>query len=167
MAQGRSIVVHPDPVLRQKARPVERIDASVHELVEDMRRVMAELEGAGIAAPQLGESVRIFLTSAREGEPERVFINPVLEAAGSVEPFEEGCLSLPDIRAEILRPRVARIRATALDGSEFSLESDGFPARVWQHEFDHLEGVLIIDRMRPIDRLANRRALRSLERAGG
>jgi peptide deformylase len=91
----------------------------------------------------------------------------VLEAVGSVEPFEEGCLSLPDIRAEILRPRVAKIRATALDGSAFSLESDGFPARVWQHEFDHLEGVLIIDRMRPIDRLANRRALRSLERAGG
>ena len=158
MAKGRSIVIHPDPVLRLKARPVERIDASVLELVEDMRRVMAELEGAGIAAPQLGESVRIFLTSAREGEPERVFINPVLE---------EGCLSLPDIRAEILRPRVAKIRAMGLDGSEFSLESDGFPARVWQHEFDHLEGVLIIDRMRPIDRLANRRALRSLERAGG
>lgn len=167
MAQGRSIVVHPDPVLRLKARPVERIDAFVIELVEDMRRVMAELEGAGIAAPQLGESVRIFLTSEREGEPERVFINPVLEAVGSVEPFEEGCLSLPDIRAEILRPKVAKIRAMGLDGAEFTLESDGFPARVWQHEFDHLEGVLIIDRMRPIDRLANRRALRSLERAGG
>jgi peptide deformylase len=84
-----------------------------------------------------------------------------------VEHYEEGCLSLPDIRGSILRPGVARIRALGLDGNEFELESDGFPARVWQHEFDHLEGVLIIDRMRPIDKLANRRALRDLERAGG
>jgi peptide deformylase len=91
----------------------------------------------------------------------------VLEAVGAVEPYEEGCLSLPDIRGSILRPGVARIRALGLDGNEFELESDGFPARVWQHEFDHLEGVLIIDRMRPIDKLANRRALRDLERAGG
>jgi peptide deformylase len=167
MARSRDIVVHPHPVLRMKAKPVAAIDEFVRELVEDMRRVARELDGAGIAAPQLGESVRIFLTCAREEEPERVFINPVLEAVGAVEPYEEGCLSLPDIRGSILRPGVARIRALGLDGEEFELESDGFPARVWQHEFDHLEGVLIIDRMRPIDKLANRRALRDLERAGG
>lgn len=150
-----------------KARPVAAIDDFVRDLVEDMRRVARELDGAGIAAPQLGESVRIFLTCAREGEPERVFINPAIEAVGAVEPYEEGCLSLPEIRGTILRPGVARIRAMDLDGKEFELESDGFPARVWQHEFDHLEGVLIIDRMRPIDKLANRRAIRDLERAGG
>ena len=167
MARGRDIVLHPDPVLRRKAQVVAAIDGFVIELVEDMRRVAAELDGAGIAAPQLGESLRIFLTCAREHEPERVFINPVLDAVGAVVPHDEGCLSLPDIRGTILRPGVARIRAMGLDGKEFELESDGFPARVWQHEYDHLEGVLIIDRMRPIDKLANRRALRDLERAGG
>jgi peptide deformylase len=167
MSRGRGIVLHPDPVLRMKAKPVAAIDDFVRDLVADMRRVARELDGAGIAAPQLGESVRIFLTCAREEEPERVFINPVLDATGAVCPHDEGCLSLPDIRGTILRPGAARIRALDLEGNEFTLESDGFPARVWQHEYDHLEGVLIIDRMRPIDKLANRRALRDLERAGG
>ncbi len=135
-------------------------------VVADMRRIAAELDGAGIAAPQVGESLRIFLVCAREGAPEQVFINPVVEASGAVVPHEEGCLSLPEIRAEVLRPAKARITALDLEGREFTLESDEFDARVWQHEFDHLEGVLIIDRMRPIDRLANRRAIRELERGG-
>lgn len=150
-----------------KAKPVGAIDGFVRDLVEDMRRVARELDGAGIAAPQLGESLRIFLTCARDEDPERVFINPVIEAVGAVVPHDEGCLSLPEIRGTILRPGTARIRALDIEGREVELESDGFPARVWQHEFDHLEGVLIIDRMRPIDRLANRRLLRELERAGG
>lgn len=165
MRRARDIVVHPNPVLRAKARPVERIDGFVRELVDDMRRIAEELDGIGIAAPQVGESVRIFLTCARDGEPERVFINPRLELSGPGCLHDEGCLSLPDIRAEILRPPVARITATGLDGAEFALESDGFLGRVWQHEYDHLDGVLIIDRMRPLDRLANRRAIRDLERA--
>ena len=164
MRRMRDIVIHPNSVLRAKARPVERIDAFVHELVDDMRRIADEREGIGIAAPQVGESVRIFLTCARDGEAERVFINPRLELSGSGALHDEGCLSLPDIRGEILRPPVARITAQGLDGAEFILESDGFLARVWQHEFDHLDGILIIDRMRPLDRLANRRALRDLER---
>ncbi len=167
MASSRDIVVHPHPVLRMKARPIERIDAFVHELVDDMRRIVQVHDGIGIAAPQVGESVRIFLTCGRDGEPERVFINPRLEQSGAGELCDEGCLSLPDIRAEILRPPVVRITAMGLDGREFVLESDGFPGRVWQHENDHLDGMLIIDRMRPLDRLANRRALRDLERARG
>ncbi len=165
ISKPREIVVHPHPVLRQKAKPVERIDAFVLELIEDMRRVALELDGAGIAAPQLGESLRIFLTCAREDEAERVFINPKIEIKGDICPYDEGCLSLPDIRAEIMRPPMARITAMGVDGKEFTLESDDFHARVWQHEFDHLEGVLIIDRMRPLDKLANRRAIRDLERA--
>lgn len=166
MPNPREIAVYPDPVLRRKAAPVEVIDDRVREVVADMRRIAAELDGAGIAAPQVGESLRIFLVCARGEEPERVFINPVVEAAGAVVPHDEGCLSLPDIRAEILRPAKARITALDLDGNEFTLESEEFDARVWQHEFDHLEGVLIIDRMRPLDRLANRRAIRDLERGG-
>jgi peptide deformylase len=166
MPKFREIAVYPDPVLRRKAKPVEAIDEHVREVVADMRRIATELDGAGIAAPQVGESLRIFLVCARGEEPERVFINPVIEAVGAVVPHDEGCLSLPDIRAEILRPAKARITALDLEGNEFTLESEEFDARVWQHEFDHLEGVLIIDRMRPLDRLANRRAIRDLERGG-
>ena len=167
MARERGIVIYPNPVLRARAKPVDKIYEFVRQLVADMHRVVGEEEGAGIAAPQLGESLRIFLACPSRGEEPRVFINPKIEVAGAVSPHQEGCLSLPDIFADILRPAFVRITATALDGSEFSLESDGFAARVWQHEFDHLEGMLIIDRMRPIDRLSNRRALRDLERAGG
>jgi peptide deformylase len=166
MPKTRQIAVYPDPVLRRKARSVEAIDAHVREVVADMRRIAGELDGAGIAAPQVGESLRIFLVCARGEEPERVFINPVIEAVGAVVPHDEGCLSLPDIRAEILRPAKARVTALDLEGNEFTIESEEFDARVWQHEFDHLEGVLIIDRMRPLDRLANRRAIRDLERGG-
>ncbi|MFM7050736.1 MAG: peptide deformylase [Planctomycetota bacterium] len=167
MPLGRSIVVHPHPVLRKKAKAVERIDDAVREVVADMRRVMAELDGAGLAAPQIGESLRIFIVGARDGSPERVFINPVIEVSGPVEPHSEGCLSLPEIYGDVQRPPKARITAMDLDGTRFTLESDAFEARVWQHEFDHLEGVLIIDRMMPRCRLRNRRALRDLERAGG
>lgn len=165
MPRRRDIVIHPSPVLRAKARPIGRIDDGVRELVAEMREIMDELDGIGLAAPQVGESVRLFITGARDGEPERVFINPVLVAAGPVESCEEGCLSLPDIRGEILRPPQVRVTALDLEGNEFTLESAGFMGRVWQHEYDHLEGVMIIDRMRPLDRLANRRAIRALERA--
>jgi peptide deformylase len=165
MAVSRDIVVHPHPVLRKKASPVETIDARIRSVVDDMRRIARELDGIGIAAPQVGESLRIFLTCAHGDEPERVFINPRLEISGEGVLHDEGCLSLPDIRGEILRPVAARITALDLEGQEFTLESSAFLARVWQHEFDHLEGILIIDRMRPLDRLANRRAIRDLERA--
>jgi len=165
MASPRGIVLHPHPVLRAKARPVEKIDDFVRGLVDDMRRVAHELDGIGIAAPQLGESLRIFLTCGRENDTERVYINPRLELSGTPDLCDEGCLSLPEIRAEILRPTVVRITAQDIEGREFTLESSEFMGRVWQHEFDHLEGVLIIDRMRPLDRLANRRAIRDLERS--
>ena len=165
MASGRGIVLHPDPILRQKAKPVAKIDASIRELVADMHRVALEYDGIGLAAPQVGESLRIFVTCAMYGEPERVFINPRLESRGEIVGGDEGCLSLPDIRAEIMRPPSATITALDLEGNEFTLEKDGIWARVWQHEFDHLEGTMIIDRMRPLDRLANRRAIRDLERS--
>ena len=143
---------------------MERIDGFIKDLVADMHRVAKEYDGIGLAAPQVGESLRIFVTCALYGEPERVFINPRVEATGEIVAGDEGCLSLPDIRAEIMRPPQARVTALDLEGNEFTLEKDGIWARVWQHEHDHLEGTMIIDRMRPIDKLANRRALRDLER---
>lgn len=169
-SKERTIVLYPDPVLLRRAAPVERVDEWVRTLVSDMVRIMRDLNGAGIAAPQVGESVRIFVVEereARDGEPEEplgVYINPVLtQPTGAVEPFEEGCLSLPDIRADIRRPPGITIRALDLDGKPFTRTSDGFLARVWQHEFDHLEGTLILDRMTEIDRLACRKQLRELQ----
>lgn len=135
-----------------------------------MFRLMREAAGAGLAAPQVGELLRLFITEERpdDGIPERVFINPILSKLdGDLIPYDEGCLSLPDIRGMIRRPTFVAIDAMDLEGNNFHLESDAFPARVWQHEFDHLEGMLIIDRMTPIDRLRNRKAVKNLEREAG
>ena len=158
------LVFHPAPVLRQTARPVEVFDEALSELVAEMCRLMKDHEGVGLAAPQAGHDLQIFVcNSGAEGEVDRVFINPeILEADGPQEWMEEGCLSLPGIRGRVRRPTRVRIRAQDVEGTTFELESDDFPARIWQHEFDHLQGVLIIDRMRPIDRLASRRALKDL-----
>ena len=92
-----------------------------------------------------------------------VFVNPRIHLEGEFESFEEGCLSIPDIRVQVRRPGFARVTAQDLEGNPFEVESDDFASRVWQHEFDHLEGVLIIDRMNPRDRLANRKALKALK----
>jgi peptide deformylase len=184
----REIVLYPDPVLLKRAAPVERIDDWVRTLVDDMIRIMRDHEGAGIAAPQVGESVRIFVVEGRlagqtdgrgealdrggggdggaddADEPLTVYINPVLSSPqGGVEPFEEGCLSLPDIRAEIRRPPTITITAMNLEGQTFTRTSSAFLARVWQHEYDHLEGTLITDRMTAFDKLAAKRTLKELQ----
>ncbi|MBL9149823.1 MAG: peptide deformylase [Phycisphaerae bacterium] len=168
----RSIVLWPAPVLLAKAQPVARIDAAIRDLVTDMVRVMRLEEGAGLAAPQVGESLRIFVVEERDAEDGRppeplgVYINPaIVSMEGPVEPYEEGCLSLPNIRADIRRPPVVTIRATDLDGREFTRTDDAMLARIWQHEFDHLEGVLILDRMMPMDRLATRKKVKELREA--
>jgi peptide deformylase len=164
----RRVVLYPDPVLRKKAHPVARVDDAVRELVEDMFVVMDLEDGAGLAAPQVGESLRIFVTGAPErGVPHKAFINPVItvEEDAELAPHDEGCLSLPNIRGAIRRPHKVTIRALDIEGREFIETSDDFAARVWQHEFDHLEGVLIIDKMSPLDRLRVRRALNDLKRS--
>ena len=159
------LVHHPDPILRAKAKPVTAFDDDLRALVGEMVRLRKAHAGIGIAAPQVGHSLRIFLCNTEEpGEEEAVFINPeIIEAGGPLEWEEEGCLSLPEIPGSVRRPTEVRIRAQDLDGNTFELTSDGLHGRVWQHEFDHLEGTLILDRMRPLDRLANRRALKQLE----
>ena len=166
MNRSRDIVLYPHPVLRQRAKPVASVDASIRGLVEEMFDLMRAEEGAGIAAPQVGEALRIFVTEEREeeGHPARVYINPVLSGFdGQLEEYDEGCLSLPGIRGNIRRPPKAVIEAIDLEGKPLRLESDQFMARVWQHEFDHLEGTLILDRMTVLDRLRVRRLVKDLE----
>ncbi len=158
------IVKYPHPVLAARAEPVAEVDDEIRALAARMIESMYEAEGVGLAAPQVGRSIRLFVADPRDS-PEKdpvVFINPELELDGPLEPFEEGCLSIPDVRVTVRRPIAARITATDLDGNRFTLENDEFAARVWQHEFDHLNGMLIIDRMGPRDRLVQRRTLKDM-----
>jgi peptide deformylase len=166
-AASLRVLRYPDPVLRAKAHPLSAVDDTVRAVATRMLQMLREDEGIGLAAPQVGLPWRLFVTNTfRDGDVDRVYINPTLrEFSREMVLREEGCLSLPGINAEILRPASLTITATDLDGREFSLTADDMLARVWQHENDHLDGVLIIDRMRPMDRLANRRAVKDLEAA--
>ncbi|MFK7959375.1 MAG: peptide deformylase [Phycisphaerales bacterium] len=174
LAASLQIVLHPAPVLREKTNAVDPADPAVQAVAQRMIELMHEAPGVGLAAPQVGLPWRMFVANAGEEDPvDRVFLNPRMELTAPdggrspMESMEEGCLSLPGIHVHVRRPVYAAIYATGLDGQPFSLAADGFVARVWQHEFDHLEATLIIDRMGPRDRLANRRALRDLQDAAG
>jgi peptide deformylase len=165
--QALQIVLYPDPILRQQAKPVERVDEEVRAVVERMICLMEEADGAGLAAPQVGLPWRIFLSRAAGGTRDiEVFINPELQIDDSESVVgEEGCLSLPNIYVDIRRSRGITITAQGLDGQTFKRSDADFVARVWQHENDHLDGTLIIDRMSTMDRLAKRRAIKDLEAA--
>ncbi len=176
---GLTIRTYPDEVLRAKARPVAAITDEVRAVAHRMIELMHEAEGIGLAAPQVGLPWRMFVAfvpesdkrSASKEPPDamreaRVFINPVLShPAGAPEPMSEGCLSLPEILGEVLRPPTITVTATGLDGRTFTQTGTGLLARCWQHEADHLDGVLIIDKMTQISRLKNRSAVRELERS--
>ena len=163
------LVLHPNAILRRRADSVETIDNAILSLVAEMIHIMREEQGLGIAAPQVGASKRIFVTEgeAEDGGDEKVFINPkFLVVDGLLESYEEGCLSLPDIRGTVRRQPHVIIEALDVHGKTFIMEESGLMARCWQHEMDHLDGVLIIDRMSVIDRIVNRKRLRALESMG-
>jgi peptide deformylase len=155
------------PVLRTPARPIDRPaikSAAVQRLIEDMMDTMTEYHGVGLAAPQIHESVRLFVVAfdptqpePRDDEPMEPFaiINPEITAIGDeiVEDWE-GCLSIPDIRGRVPRLRELKLRAHDRKGDRFELRLQNFQARVIQHENDHLDGVLFFDRMRSFETLA-------------
>ncbi|MEM1107414.1 MAG: peptide deformylase [Planctomycetota bacterium] len=159
------IVTYPHPVLREVAQPLDEVDDHVRAVADRMIELMHEARGVGLAAPQVGLPWRMFVINpANEPGEDAVVINPELDAPGPhTEPRDEGCLSLPGITAEVTRPAAITLKALDRHGTPFTLTSDDFPARVWQHEFDHLDGVLIIDKMTKIDRMANKRAIQELE----
>ena len=158
------ILHYPAPQLRRRAEPVGEIDASVQAVVARMIALMREENGLGLAAPQVGLPWRMFVTNGHEKSPDRVYINPTLSVVNTELVLkEEGCLSVPGINVELRRPKAATIIALNLAGQSFELSDDDVLARVWQHELDHLDGILIIDRMSPMDRLATRKILKELE----
>lgn len=143
------IVTIPDPILRKISDPVEQVDASVLKLMDDMLETMYAAPGIGLAAIQVGVPRRIVVIDpADEGEPKKplFLINPEIVKLGSTtRPYEEGCLSIPDVRVEIERPETVTIRYVDRDGKEKELAADGLLATAIQHELDHLDGQLIID----------------------
>jgi peptide deformylase len=164
MHEQLKIICWPDARLLRPSAPVERFDAGLGELAGRMLQLMREARGVGLAAPQVGINRRLFVMNPTgRAEDDRVYVNPVLSEASGDEEGEEGCLSLPGINARILRSRSVKLDAQDLAGRPVQLAESGYLARIWQHEIDHLNGVLILDRMTPVARLASRKALRELE----
>jgi peptide deformylase len=157
------ITYYPAAVLRGRAAPVEKIDESIRHLVEKMADIMIEKKGIGLAGPQAGVPLRLFvisLTGTRENV--RAYINPTVKPHGDLDEVEEGCLSVPGVWAKIRRYKKATVTATDLDGRQFTEEAEGLYARCLQHEYDHIEGTVIVNRMGEAARIAHRRQLKKL-----
>ena len=144
-----------DPILRQQAQPIVDFDKDLQVLIEDMTRIMYKEDGIGLAAPQIGLSIQLIIIDASpvsDDEFLRILINPrVLESSGE-STVEEGCLSIPGVREEVVRPE--RIKLNYFDeyGKEHTEDFDNWPARIIQHEVDHLNGILFVDHISPFKR---------------
>jgi peptide deformylase len=178
------IVQYGNPVLRERCKRVEQVDDSIRILAADMLETMYDANGVGLAAPQVGVALRLAVVDVAH-DPECItflkvdgedaplasimpltFINPELEFTGPKERDTEGCLSIEDIRAEVGRPSSLKATLPQLDGSVLVIETDGLLARAIQHETDHLNGVLFIDRVSPATKISLRRKLRRLVEDG-
>lgn len=151
----REILKYPDPRLREVGKPVETITPEIQALVDDMAETMYASNGCGLAATQIGVPLRIFVVDcAGEDEPSdlRVFINPEIVEADGVQVWNEGCLSFPGVNEEIKRAEHVRARALDRDGKPFEVSADGLLAVAIQHELDHLNGVLMIDKLSGLKR---------------
>jgi peptide deformylase len=176
----REIVQYCHPVLRQKCRPVTVVDDALRELVADMLDTMVDANGVGLAAPQVGEDIRLAVIDVSH-DPEcvsmlkvngenadlasimpLVFINPELALSQEKESSFEGCLSIRGIRAEVRRPAAVIARLPQLDGSVLEIETDGLLARALQHEIDHLNGVLFVDRLTAVGKVSMKNRLKRL-----
>ncbi|QDV09681.1 Peptide deformylase [Planctomycetes bacterium Poly30] len=162
------VVLFPDPVLRKETEDVVAFDDDLRATVAGMLERMFESHGVGLAAPQVGLTQRLFVLND-EGDrekPERnmAIINPTIKKTfGKKTKHEEGCLSLPGVDAEITRPDGCLVHGFDEHGNEFEKEFTGFLSRIIQHEYDHLQGVLLVDRMTPADKMRNRDAVEELK----
>jgi peptide deformylase len=180
-----TIVQYGDPILRQQCRDVEIINAALHQLVADMLETMADANGVGLAAPQIGRDLRLAVIDVSH-DPECVsylkvngedaeigdimpliFINPALEYGQEKETEFEGCLSIQGIRCEVRRPMDVKATLPQLDGSTLVIETDGLLARALQHEIDHLNGILFTDRLSAVGKVSVKNRLKRLLAEGG
>ncbi|RWX76854.1 peptide deformylase [Neorhizobium lilium] len=152
----KPLIILPEPILRQVSTPIERVDAEILTLTDDMLETMYDAPGIGLAAVQIGVARRLLVVDvAREGEEKnpQVFINPEIVASSEERSvYEEGCLSIPEYYAEVERPAAVTVKHIGRDGKEHVVEADGLLATCLQHEIDHLNGVLFIDHISRLKR---------------
>jgi len=155
-----AIRTYGDPVLRQRASEVTDIDAVVRRLVDDMIDTMYEASGLAVAAPQVGVEKRLFVYDLNDDKGPRVMINPVVEELDGEWTYDEGCLSVPGLYFTIRRPKDAVVSGVDVDGREVRTEATALEARMFQHEIEHLDGHLLLERLTPAQRKTGLRILR-------
>jgi peptide deformylase len=158
----KKIVLYGETVLKKKAQPISKVDNSLRELVSEMAKAMEEAGGVGIAAPQVGESLQLAIVDVPPdmgGKGRIVIINPKITSAYGSEDAVEGCLSVPGIQVKVKRYKELVIEALDIEGKNITYKASGFLARAIQHEIDHLNGILIVDKLTPIRRLLIKRKL--------
>ena len=169
----RTILIHPDARLRKKCELVKNFDSKLENLTQDMLETMYEAPGIGLAAPQIGRSIRLFIVDGSPFADEdadmegfrKVFINPqIVEESGEEWNFNEGCLSIPSIREDVSRLSKVRIRYQDQDFNTIEEEYDGTKARIIQHEYDHIEGVLFTDYLSDIKKRLLKRKLNDISK---
>lgn len=157
---GHTIRLVGDPVLRQRAAEVTDIDGKLAQLADEMVTTMYDAPGMGLAAPQIGVRKRVFVYDVGEGP--QTLINPAIVESDGEWAYEEGCLSVPGLSWEIVRPKLVHLTGLDLDGNEVSIEADEILARCFQHEMDHLDGVLLLERLDAETRKAALETIREL-----
>lgn len=174
------IVAYGDPVLRKECRDIVKDEMDVKKLAEDMFETMYAASGVGLAAPQIGKDIRMFVVDGQqindnreEGEPsnrhlegfKKVFINAeILEEDGDDWPYEEGCLSIPDVRADVYRPEKVTIRYYDIDWNEHTEVYEDIAARIIQHEYDHIDGILFTDHVSPLKKQMLKKKLTNISK---
>ena len=154
------IRIYGDPVLRQRTREVDVVDGALRRLVDDMVETMYDAPGVGLAANQVGVERRLFVYDVDDGTGAHAVINPELvESSGEWE-YHEGCLSIPGLSWNVIRPKEVHLRGISIDGEELDIEADELLARCFQHELDHLDGTLIIERLDDEQRREAKRLIR-------
>ncbi|MCC6543954.1 MAG: peptide deformylase [Nitrospirae bacterium] len=165
----RGIREYPDPILRQMSRRVEKWDDNLRRLIQDMKDTLDAIPGLGLAAVQVGEPVRLFIYDpglSSEGPliNYSVFINPVITFKEGEVKGEEGCLSVPDFRESVVRSEIVTVKGNDMDGNSMEITAEGLLARVFQHEIDHINGVLFIDHLSSLKRGLFLRRMKKRER---
>ncbi len=159
------IIKYGNPILRQKAVPVTEIDDELRQLAEQMIAAMRDSEGIGLAAPQVAASKSMFVIDMslidENGQPMAVINPEILETQGELA-FEEGCLCVPEIREEVVRPEIIRVKYLDIQGNPHEEQIDGLKSRVFQHEIDHLNGILFIDRLGIMKRKLLKKQLKAI-----
>ena len=161
------IIEYPHPTLRRPSKPLKRVDAELHKIIREMFDLMYEHQGIGLAANQVNLPYRLIVINPaadpKQPEQEHAFINPVLSQRKGSDEAEEGCLSLPGLYGQVRRPEKVTLNAYTPAGQEIRAELSGLVSRVVQHEVDHLDGVLFIDRLSPTSEISSREALEEFE----